>query len=145
MNHTLLTPRYYRNEESFIRLANDNTRYIRYKDGTFGYQPFVTHQHIVQPDIQPKAVKLYMTGEEKKAKDISELTAKRIRDNLIGERDVFTKYGYDEANELNETLREIRTLKGSQGRIRNRIAEIGCHLDILVQAAEGQDEAMTDD
>ena len=146
MGHTLLTPRYYRHEESFMSLAQDNNRSIKYKDGTTGYQAFVTHQNTAQPDMEPKVLDLITPHrEERKIKEISELQAKRIRDNLIGERDVFTKYGYDEALEINEVIREISVLKSSQGRIRSRIAEIGCHLDILVQAAEGNDEHMSDE
>ena len=125
MNHTLLTPRYYRNEESFTHLANENGRFTRYSDGTFGYQPFVTHQHIVQPDIHPKCMGIDINTEERKTKDISELQSKIIRDQLIGERDIFTKYGYDEANELNEIISELKTVKNSQRRVTNVIAEIG--------------------
>ena len=67
--------------------------------------------------MQPKALNLIPAGEERKKKEISELQAKRIRDNLIGERDVFTKYGYDEALEINEVIKEIGVLKASQSRI----------------------------
>ena len=125
LSHTLLTPRYYRNEESFIQLSNDNNRYTRYKDGSMGFQPFITHHNIPQQDIEPKVSGLVLKKEERKKKEITELQAKRIRDNLIGERDVFTKYGYDEANEINEAIKEIQVLNSSQQRIRNRIAEIG--------------------
>ncbi|CAI2379802.1 unnamed protein product [Moneuplotes crassus] len=134
--NTLLTPRYYRDEATFIALAMDNNRYIRYKDGSIGFQPFVTHQHVIPPDSEPKALKFVQTKEERKKKDISELQAKRMRDNLIGERDIFTMYGYDEANELNNIIKVVGTLKDSQDRIRSRIASIGKCLDLLVETSD---------
>ena len=144
MNHTLLTPRYYRNEESFTLLASDNNRLTKEKDGSVSYQPFVTHQHIVQPDIQPKWMGIDINTEERKIKDISHLQSKMIRDQLIGERDIFTKYGYDEANELNEIISEIKTIKNTQKGVTNVIAQIGWHLDLLVQAAEANNISMND-
>ena len=133
---TLLTPRYYRNEETFIQLANDYKRFIETSDKTIAYQPFVTHQHISQPNLFLNKSNSKIPSPSPNKTDISNLTTRIIRDTLIGERDVFTMYGYDQAKELNETILELKAVDIAQTKVTSKLAEIGSLLDILLNATE---------